>query len=143
MVSIGDKPVVPRVATAVGRILLRPRTIRAIESGRLKKGDVLTVAEVAAIRAAKATPEILPLCHTIPLTGVTVRFKVKEESVECTCTVEAHYRTGVEMEALTGVAAALLTIWDMTKSLEKDEAGQYPVAAISEIRVKEKRKGTP
>ncbi|MBI4394281.1 MAG: cyclic pyranopterin monophosphate synthase MoaC [Euryarchaeota archaeon] len=141
MVSIGEKPVVRRIAIAQGEIALRNRTIRAVALKRIHKGDVLTVAEVAAIRAVKATPDIIPLCHPIPVTGVSVKFTVLRDCIRVQVTVEADYKTGVEMEALAGVAAALLTVWDMTKPLEKDDDGQYPVAKIRSIRVTRKRKG--
>lgn len=141
MVDISAKEEVRRVAQAVGRIELREETIEAIRSGRVEKGDPLAAAMVAGIMAAKRTPELIPLCHPIPLSSVKVDFEMGEGFIEAKCTVRADYKTGVEMEALTGVAAALLTIWDMVKYLEKDEEGQYPSTAIREIRVLEKRKG--
>jgi cyclic pyranopterin phosphate synthase len=141
MVDISAKGEVERMAEAVGRIELKGETILAIREGRVEKGDPLAAAEVAAIMAAKRTPELIPLCHTIPLSSVEVDFDVGEGYVEARCIVKANYKTGVEMEALTGVAAALLTIWDMVKYMEKDEEGQYPTTRIGEIRVVEKRKG--
>ncbi len=105
-----------------------------------KKGDPFPVAEVAGILAAKRVSELIPLCHPIPLTKVDVSFRIGEDHVEARCRVVADYKTGVEMEALTGVTVALLTLWDMVKYLEKDEEGQYPTTRITEVRVVEKRK---
>jgi len=141
MVDISEKEVVHRVAEAVGRIRLRKETVDAVRRGEVKKGDPLAAAEVACVLAAKKTPDIIPLCHPVPLTSVDAEFTLGEDHIEARCRVSADYKTGVEMEALTGVAAALLTIWDMVKYLEKDEAGQYPTTAITGIRVTEKRKG--
>lgn len=140
MVDVSGKGVVHRVAEAVGRIRLRRETIDAIRVGNVKKGDPLTVAEVACVMAAKRTPEIVPLCHPLPLTSVDADFVVNDDFVEARCRVEADYRTGVEMEALTGLTAALLTIWDMVKYMEKDEDGQYPATAITDVRVTKKTK---
>jgi len=141
MVDISGKEMVPRSATATGRLKLKKETVKAIREGRIKKGDPLTVAEVAAIQAVKKTPDLTPLCHNIPLGSVDVKFTLGEEEVAATCTVNAVYKTGVEMEALTGVSMALLNVWDMVKYLEKDMEGQYPDAVITDIRVTEKRKG--
>jgi cyclic pyranopterin phosphate synthase len=140
MVNITDKPPVHRTATAAGKIRLKGPTIEAIKSGKVKKGDALTTARIAAIMAVKDTPRIIPMCHPIPVTGVDVDFDVGDETVKATVTVISTGRTGVEMEALTGTAAALLNIWDMVKYLEKDETGNYPEAEIMEIRVLKKRK---
>lgn len=141
MVDISGKEMVPRSATATGRLKLKKETIEAIREGRIKKGDPLTVAEVAAIQAVKKTPDLIPLCHNIPLGSVDVKFTLRKEEVAAACTVNAVYRTGVEMEALTGVSVALLNVWDMVKYLEKDMEGQYPDAVITDVRVTEKRKG--
>lgn len=140
MVDITEKPDVYREATARGFIRLRRGTVEAITEGRVPKGDVITVAKTAAILAVKRTWEIVPLCHPIPITAVDVDIKTREEGLEVTVTVRSSGKTGVEMEALTGVSVALLTIWDMVKALEKDERGQYPATAIEEIRVVEKLK---
>jgi len=140
MVDIAQKPVVPRLAEAVGEIRLQPETVEAIRLGRTKKGDVLAVAEVAGILAAKKTAEIIPLCHPIPLSQVNIHFKFAEDGITSRCVVSANYKTGVEMEALVGVATSLLTIWDMVKYLEKDEGGQYPHTRIRNIRVAKKQK---
>jgi cyclic pyranopterin phosphate synthase len=141
MIDVSDKNMVERVATAEGEILLSKESIEAIKSGTIKKGDVLNTAKVAAIQAVKETPAILPLCHPIPIEYVNVEHVIGEDKITSTCTVKVHYKTGVEMEALTGVSVALLTIWDMVKYLEKDENGQYPLTKIENIRVIEKRKG--
>ena len=141
MVDISEKEVIHRTAEAVGRIKLRKETIAAIREGGVKKGDPLAVAEVACVLAAKRTPEIVPLCHPLPITSVDAEFTLGDGFIEARCRVSADYKTGVEMEALTGATAALLTIWDMVKYLEKDEAGQYPTMVITDVRVTEKRKG--
>jgi len=140
MVDITEKPEVYREATASGFIRLKKETVKAILEGKVPKGDVLNVARVAAILAVKKTWEILPLCHPIPITGVEVDFDLTEDGVEATVTVKTTSKTGVEMEALTGVTVALLTVWDMVKSLEKDDRGQYPYTLIKEVRVLEKVK---
>ena len=141
MIDVSGKEIVHREAEATGRITLKPETIEKIRSGEIKKGDPLPAAEIACILAVKKTPDILPLCHPIPITSVDAEFHVADDHIEARCRVTADYKTGVEMEALTGVSAALLTIWDMVKYLEKDENGQYPSTAITDVRVKEKRKG--
>lgn len=143
MVDIRAKPDVPRRAVAEGTIRLRPRTVAAIRAGRVEKGDPLAAAEVAGLQAIKSTWQTLPHCHPIPLTSAAVEFDVRKDGVACTATVEATYKTGVEMEALYGVSVALLTVWDMVKSLEKDARGQYPAARIEGIRVVSKEKGVP
>jgi len=127
-------------AEAYGRIKLKGDTIRAIKKGAVDKGDPLATAQIAAILGVKKTPEIIPLCHQIPITSIKVDFDIRDDSIEAGCRVEADYKTGVEMEALVGVSIALLTIWDMVKYLEKDEKGQYPTTSITEVRVVEKRK---
>jgi cyclic pyranopterin monophosphate synthase len=141
MVDITEKPPLFRRATATGTIRLKESTIKAIIAGNVKKGDVLTTARLAAILAVKDTPRLIPLCHPIPITGLDVFFDLEEERVRATVTVTSVGRTGVEMEALTGVSAALLNVWDMVKYLEKDETGNYPETEIEKIRVLQKRKG--
>ncbi len=140
MVDITGKEEVYRQATAYGRIRLREETVARIREGRVEKGDVEAVARVAAILAVKKTPELVPLCHPIPITGVEVELRAEGGSVEVWVTVKTTAKTGVEMEALVGVSAALLAIWDMVKKYEKDERGQYPYTAIEEVRVVEKVK---
>lgn len=140
MVEVGDKPVIKRTALARGKIKLQKETIELIEKGELKKGNVLTTAQIAAIQAVKNTPQMIPLCHPIPIGGVEVEFEVNTESIEVTVQVSSTGKTGVEMEAITGVSIGLLTVWDMVKSVEKDENGQYPSTAITEIEVIRKEK---
>jgi len=141
MVDVTEKPQVYREATAKGVIKLREETVKAIAEGQVEKGDVLSVAQLAAIMAAKRTHEIVPLCHPIPVTGVDVSFKLGKGLIEVEVKVRAVASTGVEMEALTAASAALLAIWDMVKKLEKDEQGQYPFTEILSIRVESKVKG--
>ncbi len=141
MVDISDKPVVKRFAEAEGMLRLRRETIEKIREGLVEKGDVFSAANVAGILAAKRTPELIPLCHLIPLSKVDVSFCVHETDVTAKCMVVGECKTGVEMEALVGVSAALLTVWDMVKYLEKDEKGQYPYTEITGIKVLEKKKG--
>lgn len=140
MVDVSEKPVVQRKAEAAGRIYLAPGTIEAIKGGRIKKGDPLLVAEVAAMIAAKQTHLLIPHCHQIPLDSVSVDFNLEKDAVEARCKVMAHAKTGVEMEALVGISAALNTLWDMVKYLEKDPEGQYPTTRITDIRVLRKEK---
>ena len=141
MVDIAEKKAVPRTAEAIGRIKLMKGTIKAIREGKVEKGDPLAAAEIACIQAVKRTPDLIPMCHNMPIDAVNANFDVCDDYVEARCRVSATYKTGVEMEALTGVSVALLTIWDMVKYLEKDEGGQYQSTTISDIRVIEKRKG--
>lgn len=140
LVDITEKPPVFRRASAVGSIRLREATIEAIRSGKVKKGDVLATARLAAILAAKDTPRLIPMCHPIPITGLEVSFQLQPGRIEATVTVTSVGRTGVEMEALVAVSAALLNIWDMVKYLEKDKSGNYPDTAIEEISVIKKEK---
>ena len=140
MVDVASKPVSRRKAEAVGEVILDPSTIDKIHAGKTKKGDVLVVAEIAGIQAAKKTADIIPLCHQIPLSSVQIAYDFLEDRIRATCEVTANYTTGVEMEALVGVTTALLSIWDMVKYLEKDSEGQYPVARLEGIRVIKKVK---
>jgi cyclic pyranopterin phosphate synthase len=142
MVDITDKQSVHRTATATGLIKLNGSTVDAIKTGKVKKGDVLTTARLAAIMAVKDTPRLIPLCHPIPITGLEVNFELVPGAVRATVTVTSVSQTGVEMEALTGVMAALLNVWDMVKYLEKDMTGNYPETEIDSIKVLEKRKGS-
>ncbi len=121
MVDVGEKPQTRRVARATGRILMQPATLAMIREGGAKKGDVLGVARIAAIQAAKRTSDWIPLCHPIGLTRVAVKFEPDDEASAITCLVTAETvgRTGVEMEALTAVAAGLLTIYDMCKAVDR------------------------
>ena len=121
MVDVGGKPDTERVAVAKGEVAMRPETLRLIAEKGVPKGDVLAVAQVAGIMAAKRTPDLIPLCHTLLLTQVDVDFRIDEDAsrVEITATVRNRGKTGVEMEALTAVSVAALTIYDMAKAVEK------------------------
>jgi cyclic pyranopterin phosphate synthase len=121
MVDVGEKSETHRVATATGRVVMLPATLRHVLEGTSKKGDVLGVARIAAIQAAKRTADLIPLCHPIPLTRVAVEFAVDEaaSAVDCTAIVETFGRTGVEMEALTAVSVGLLTVYDMCKAVDR------------------------
>jgi cyclic pyranopterin phosphate synthase len=141
MVDVTEKPIVMREAEAAGKIFLSQTTIQEIKDRKIKKGDPLQVAEVAAMNAAKQTHVLIPHCHQIPLDTVAVDFRIAAEHIEATCRVKAQARTGVEMEALVGVSIALNTLWDMVKYLEKNNQGQYPSTAITDIRVIKKVKG--
>ena len=120
MVDISAKPVSVRVATAGGRIRLRAETVRLIAANRVAKGNVLAAARIAGIQAAKETSRLIPLCHTLNLSDVEVGFRMERNGIGITCTVRATARTGAEMEALTGVALAALTIYDMCKAVDKE-----------------------
>ena len=140
MVEVGAKPDQKRRAVASGKIFLDKNTIGMIQDEEIKKGNVLTTAQIAAIQAVKNTSSIIPLCHPLNLTGIEVDFDVDSEEITCICAVNTLGKTGVEMEAITGVSVGLLTIWDMVKAVEKDEDGQYPDTKISEIKVLKKEK---
>ena len=133
MVDVGAKPEVRRRAVAAGRIDLKPGTVQRIRANEMKKGDVLTVAQVAGIQAAKRCAEWIPLCHPLPLTNVDVRLELDENGVVATSVAACTGRTGVEMEALTAVSAALLTVYDMCKAVDK-------AMVLGEIRLVEKTK---
>jgi cyclic pyranopterin phosphate synthase len=136
MVDVGAKDETARRALAAGVIRMRPETLALIASGTAKKGDVLGVARIAAIQAAKRTWELIPLCHPIALTAVEVQFAIDAEAalVECRASAECRGRTGVEMEALTAVNVALLTIYDMCKAVDRG-------MTMGEIRLLEKEGG--
>ena len=133
MVDVGAKPVQRRTATAEGSVQCAPATIRALKAQALPKGDVLTVAKIAAILAAKRCDALIPLCHSLPLDAVDVDFTVGRDAVRIRATAATSARTGVEMEALTAVSVAALTIYDMCKAVDK-------AMVIGGIRVTEKRK---
>jgi molybdenum cofactor biosynthesis protein MoaC len=141
MVDISEKGDVGREAVASGRIYLRDETLRAISEGAVLKGNVLATARIAAIMAVKNTAGLIPMCHTIPISTASVDFIQEKDHILARVRVKSYGRTGVEMEALTGAGIALLTIWDMVKSAEKDSGGQYPVTRITDLIVEEKRKG--
>lgn len=121
MVDVGAKPSTHRIAVAEGRITMKPETLAIVQAGTAKKGDVLGVARIAAIMAAKKTSDLIPLCHPLALTRVAVEFELQpaSNSILCTATVELKGQTGVEMEALTAVQVGLLTIYDMCKAVDK------------------------
>ena len=133
MVNVGAKPVQRRRAVAIGRLVCQPATIRALKRKARPKGDVLTVAQIAGIQAAKLTAGLIPLCHPLALCHVAVSFRVKTNSVEVECVAETASQTGVEMEALTGVSVAALTLYDMCKAVDK-------TMRIEGVRVTEKTK---
>ena len=140
IVYIGEKPIVARKAIASGILHLNSASASAIRGKKVSKGDVIEASTIAAIQAVKETPRIIPHCHPIPLESCNVEWSWQGDSLRCTVTVGAHYRTGIEMEALTGVSAGLLCAFDMVKSFEKDDNGQYPTASIGDIKVIEKFK---
>jgi cyclic pyranopterin phosphate synthase len=141
MVDVSGKSEVFREATANGSIKLKAQTIALIKAGKIAKGEPLYTAKIAGVLAAKRTSDLIPLCHPLPLTNVEVDVKVADDcTVAATATVKTKAQTGVEMEALTAVSMALLTVWDMTKQYEKDSAGQYPSTAIENIHVVKKYK---
>ncbi len=119
MVNVGAKPIQRRRAVAAGKLVCAPATIRALKKNALPKGDVLTVAQIAGIQAAKRASELIPLCHPLALCHVEVSFKVRRNVIEIFCTAETSSQTGVEMEALTGVSVAALTLYDMCKAVDK------------------------
>ncbi|HIF46753.1 MAG TPA: cyclic pyranopterin monophosphate synthase MoaC [Candidatus Poseidoniales archaeon] len=141
IIEIGAKPIVERRATATGILHLSTSSKDAIIGKNINKGDVIEASTIAAIQAVKETPRIIPHCHPIPLEGCKVKWAWEDLALRCTVTVSAHYKTGIEMEALTGVSAGLLCAFDMVKSLEKDEDGQYHKTRISDIVVLSKFKG--
>ena len=140
MVDVGGKAVVDRRARAAGQLLVESATAEAIRTDGIEKGNVLATARIAAIQAVKRTWDDIPLCHQIPVDGVAVDFEVGDAAVACEVSVESTGQTGVEMEALNGVTRALLTTFDMVKSAEKDDEGEYPTATITDVRVLEKQK---
>lgn len=135
MVDISEKDIVRRTAVAEGFIELSQDTLAAVLANKIKKGNVLEAAKITAMSGVKQTPNLIPHCHPIPITGVDVDIDIQKNGIKVRCSVKADYKTGVEMEALTGVNCALLTIWDMVKYLEKDNNGQYPTTRIHDIRV--------
>jgi cyclic pyranopterin monophosphate synthase len=138
--SIGGKPVIGRRAVAVGELVVSAATRRAIRAGRVEKGDPIAAGELAGLLAMKRTPELIPHCHVVRLTGSGVEVRVGPRSVRVRATAEAQDRTGVEMEALVGATVALLTVWDMVKYLEKDGRGLYPRTSLGPVRVESKEK---
>lgn len=136
MVDVGGKPASQRVAVASGRIQMQAETLQLIQQGGHKKGDVLSVARLAGIMAAKKTAELVPLCHPIPLTHLDISFQLhpQDNSIGCLATAKTSGQTGVEMEALTAVQIALLTVYDMCKAVDRG-------MVIADVRLLEKRGG--
>ncbi len=119
MVDVGDKAFTDRTAVARGEILMKPETAEKIREGAMKKGDVIGVAQIAGITGAKKTSDLIPMCHNIFISGCDMDFTVKEDRVEITATLSTNGQTGIEMEALTAVSAAALTVYDMCKAVDK------------------------
>jgi len=136
MVDVGHKPDSERIAVAGGQVFMKPETLQLIKDGNIKKGDVLSIARIAGIMAAKRTSELIPLCHPIPLNKIGVELTLNEadNSVDIIATAKTTGKTGVEMEALTAVSAAALTIYDMAKAVDRE-------MRLSNIRLLEKRGG--
>jgi cyclic pyranopterin phosphate synthase len=140
-VDIAGKPAVARRAVAVGELTLRPSTRSAVRRRSVKKGDPITVGELAGLLAMKRTSELIPHCHAVPLTSSRVDLELSPRGVRVRAEATAVDRTGVEMEALVGATVALLSVWDMVKYLEKDAAGLYPRTRLGPVRVVSKEKG--
>lgn len=136
MVDVGEKPISQRTAVAAGRVLVNEKTFALIQSGGMKKGDVLTVAQIAGVMGAKRTPDIIPMCHPILMDGIDLDLRLDEQklSIEIRAAVSCDGRTGVEMEALTAVSTAALTVYDMCKAVQKD-------MVITDIRLVSKTGG--
>ncbi len=133
MVDVGGKAVIRRTATAAGRVRMAPETTELLREKALPKGDALNTARIAGVMAAKRTPDLIPLCHGLNLTSVDLEFEVKDEGVEILAVAHASDRTGVEMEALTAVSVAALTLYDMCKAVDKE-------MVIGEVKLLEKTK---
>jgi len=134
MVDVGEKTTTCRTAVAAGRVNVSPETFALIKSGGMKKGDVLSVAQIAGVMGAKRTPDLIPMCHPILIDGIALRLSLHENAVEIEATVRCDGRTGVEMEALTAVSVAALTVYDMCKAVQKD-------ITITDIRLIQKTGG--
>ena len=136
MVDVGEKSITQRTAKAAGRVIINKRTFELISTGGMKKGDVLTVAQVAGIMGAKHTPDVIPMCHSIQIEGVKLKLWLDEKrsSVEISAEISCEGKTGVEMEALTAVSIAALTVYDMCKAIQRD-------IVISDIRLVSKTGG--
>ncbi|WP_372933468.1 cyclic pyranopterin monophosphate synthase MoaC [Mariniphaga sediminis] len=133
MVDVGGKPDQKRMARASGKIFLQPQTLKLIKAGSIEKGDIFAVARIAGIQAAKNTFTLIPLCHQVPLSKVSVDFEMEDDGIRTTAIAKCTGKTGVEMEALTAVNVALLTIYDMCKAVDKQ-------MVMSEIKLLEKHK---
>lgn len=136
MVDVGDKPMSHRVAVARGMVYMKPETLQLVRDGALKKGDVITTARLAGIMGAKRTSELIPLCHPIPLNHISLEMEIDEDNnrVILTASAKTHGKTGVEMEALTAVSVAALTVYDMAKAVDRE-------MRITDIHLVEKRGG--
>ena len=141
MVDVSSKDVILREAVAEGLLILKQDTLDCIVRDEIKKGHPFCFAEASGMLAVKQTHLLIPHCHPLPVESVEMAFEMEPSQVRVRCGVKARARTGVEMEALVGVTAALNTIWDMVKYLEKDENGQYPLTRITDVRVVAKKKG--
>jgi cyclic pyranopterin phosphate synthase len=136
MVDVGEKAVIRRTATAMGRVQMSPDTVELLREQALPKGDALNTARIAGVMAAKRTPDLIPLCHGLNLTSVDLEFTVRDKEVEILATARASDRTGVEMEALTAVSVAALTLYDMCKAVDKG-------MVIGDVKLLEKTKEEP
>lgn len=134
MVDVSEKAVTYRTAKAAGRVWMNPETLEKVRQGSMAKGDVLAVAQVAGIMAAKRTWELIPMCHPLPLTSINITFAFQENALDIQAQVKCSWETGVEMEALTAVSAAALTVYDMCKAVQRD-------MVIDQIRLLEKTGG--
>ena len=140
MIDITHKSVSFREAVAEGVIYLSRETIKRIKEGTVEKGDPIIIAKLAIIQAVKKTPDLLPLCHPIRVTGIDIEHSILDNGVKLRVSVKTTEKTGVEMEALTGLLIGLATIWDVVKKYEKDQLGQYPRTSISEVKIIKKVK---
>jgi len=138
--NVGGKPPVHRHAVVVGELALSAASRRALRARSVEKGDPIATGEIAGLLAMKRTPELIPHCHTVPLTHSRVDLVRSTRGVRVRAEAETVDRTGVEMEALVGASVALLTVWDMVKYLEKDRRGLYPATSLGPVRVVTKRK---
>lgn len=134
MVDVSEKAVTHRTARAAGRVWMNPETLEKVRAGQMAKGDVLAVAQVAGILAAKRTWELIPMCHPLPLTSIDISFTFLDNALDIQAQVKCSWETGVEMEALTAVSAAALTVYDMCKAVQRD-------MVIDQIRLLEKTGG--
>lgn len=140
VVDITEKSIIKRTAKATGLLKISKAARIAINNNEVNKGNVIEASTIAAIQAVKETPRIIPHCHPVPLEGCDVNWRLDNDGLRCDVSVVAHYKTGIEMEAITGVCAGLLCALDMIKSFEKDSTGQYPNTEICDVRIIEKLK---
>lgn len=138
MVEVGDKDITKRVAKAEGKILMSQKTLSMIKEGSMKKGDVLSVAQIGGIMGAKKTSDLIPMCHNIFITGVDIDFEILENGIKAIATARTEGKTGIEMEALTAVSVSLLTIYDMCKAVDK----AMEIGSISLLEKKGGKSGT-